>query len=228
MGGFFMLNLINRIKNEKKTLAFAFAAGLLITAVYGLYGSAGYAADTQKGIADSILRLHVLANSDSEDDQRLKLLVRDGVLDVMKGFLDGDEGKDEVTELVADNMGLIIDKVNEIVAANGFEYDISAGFSYERFPAADYGGIVLPTGRYDALRIEIGGGAGRNWWCVAFPPLCFVDAALPKDTRAADGHDTPLRNVLTAEQYDLLHAKGNGTRLQARFWVVEFWMGRKG
>jgi stage II sporulation protein R len=212
-----MSKVIEFIKRDKKIILAAVAVGLVAAMVYGLYSSAVYASNMQNGIADNVLRLHVLANSNMDVDQALKLHVRDGVLDVMRGFLTGDENKADVIALIEKNMDIIAARAREVITEHGLEFDVNIYFSYEFFPTVSYEGVTLPVGWYDALRVEIGAGAGRNWWCVAFPPLCFVEETRPQ---------TGLNNVLTAEQYELvLTSPDSNVRLQARFKVVEVWQG---
>jgi len=206
------------IKKDKKIILLSLATGLFITLSIGLLTSFIYARNIQRGIAENVLRLHVVANSNSYEDQTLKLHIRDGVLALMHEFLTGHESKSEVIEIIENNMPAIINRAENILSKFNSSYIITAKITYERFPTRHYEGISLPPGYYTALRINIGTAQGNNWWCIAFPPLCFVDATRPSNPR------TPtLQNVLTAEQYQLVTAPESGTTLRARFRIVEFW-----
>ena len=201
------------IKRDRRIVAVSLVVGFVLTIIIGLFSSYVYARNIHHGIAESIVRLHVVANSNSYEDQALKLYVRDETLELLRTFLMGDEDKSTVIELIETNMDTIIAHAQGVINERGFSYIVTAGFSYERFPTKHYENISLPPGYYTALRIDIGAADGHNWWCIAFPPLCFVDATRPQ---------TPtLQNVLTAEQYEL--TTSTNVTMRARFRIVEFW-----
>ncbi|MCL2817112.1 MAG: stage II sporulation protein R [Clostridiales bacterium] len=166
-----------------------FFAGLLLLAV-GLAGSLFHlSAEANVPAADSLIRLHVIANSDSPYDQEVKLLVRDKVIEVLESALAGVSGKEEAAAVIGQNLGLIEEACREVLAGLA-DYGVRAGLGEAEFPTKAYGDWVLPAGEYDALRIVLGEGRGRNWWCVLFPPLCFVDAvgnisSVPRGNTAA-------------------------------------------
>lgn len=116
-------------------------------------------------ISDEIVRLHVIANSDSEYDQQLKLKVRDAVLEA---------SKDIHRQEIADNLPLLNDTAKVVLESFGCDYPVSAQFGRYDFPLKKYGSVVFPAGEYSAIRITIGNGIGKNWWCVMYPPLCFT------------------------------------------------------
>ena len=207
------------IRKDRKIIAASLAAGFVLTSAFLLLSSYIYARDIQRGIADSVLRLHVVANSNTPEDQALKLHVRDAVLDLMRDFLTGEEDKQTVINLVEANFPAIITRAENVLAEHNAVFMVEAQITRERFPTRHYDGISLPPGYYTALRINIGTATGTNWWCIAFPPLCFVDATRPQNTR------TPtLQNVLTAEQYRLVTTTpASGVNLRARFRIVELW-----
>lgn len=121
-----------------------------------------------------ILRLHVVANSDSEEDQRVKLLVRDALL----ARFSPAHSLREAEELLLLGGEDVYAAVQEVLAAEGCAYGAQLRFGVMDFPDRDYGGVRYPAGAYEALRVELGGAVGQNWWCVLFPPLCLVDAAV--------------------------------------------------
>lgn len=123
----------------------------------------------------SFIRLHVLANSDSEEDQHLKLLVRDAVINYLQPILTGEHDKDEVKRYILTNKPEIIRVASETLLAQGVYYPVNIEYGVFDFPVKSYGELVVPSGKYEAVRILIGNAQGANWWCVLFPPLCFVD-----------------------------------------------------
>lgn len=126
-------------------------------------------------IYDKIIRFHVIANSDSKEDQELKLKVRDKVIDYMVPKLENAQSLDEAREILKANMESVNNIALEVIEENGYSYEAQTMISYENFPDKVYGDVVFPAGEYEAYRILIGKAEGKNWWCVMFPPLCFVD-----------------------------------------------------
>lgn len=161
----------------------------------------GKAAGIQQGIAGEILRFHVIANSDSKEDQALKLKVRDAVVEYMKSLLEGAEDLEETKGRVAERLADIEELARRIVEKEQAGYPVHAELTECYFPRKSYGDCTFPAGRYEALRICIGKAEGENWWCVLFPNLCFVDsihAVVPEEQKEE------LKNVLTEEEYESL------------------------
>jgi stage II sporulation protein R len=159
------------------------------------------AASIQQGIAAQILRFHVIANSDSEEDQALKLQVRDAVLEEWKRWMTEGATLEETKEQVENHLADLKNAAEKRIAEAGYTYPVSAELTTSYFPEKTYGDCTFPAGEYEALRICIGDAAGKNWWCVLFPNLCFVDsihAILPQEQKEL------LENVLTEEEYDSL------------------------
>lgn len=125
--------------------------------------------------AAGLIRLHVLANSDTPEDQALKYLVRDRIIVDLAPVLHNSQSIDESREIVKANRHRLEQVSQEIVAGQGYKYTVQAELGCYDFPARSYGELVLPAGPYEALRVVIGKGEGANWWCVLFPPLCFVN-----------------------------------------------------
>lgn len=151
-----------------------------------------------EGISESLIRFHVIANSDSAEDQALKLKVKDGVVDLMEQILSDSKNIDTSRALIIENMDRIQKLAEDIVLENGFTDSIQIDLKQELFPLKKYGDIVLPPGKYEALVIRIGAAQGKNWWCILFPPLCFVDATHGVvDDESKEG----LKKVLTQEEY---------------------------
>lgn len=131
----------------------------------------------QSELADSVLRLHVLANSDSDADQTLKLKVRDRVLVEAEAVLPDDASLEEAAWELSQNLERFAAVGAQVVAEEGYDYPVSASLEETWFPTKEYEKFSLPAGQYQALRIVIGEGEGQNWWCVVFPPLCISSAS---------------------------------------------------
>lgn len=157
------------------------------------------ASDVQKGIAKQILRFHVIANSDRKEDQALKLKVKDEVVAYLQELLEDAEGLEETKECLAEHMEDIEEKAREVIKKEGYSYSAKASMEHTFFPRKTYGDLAFPAGEYEALRIKIGKAEGKNWWCVMYPSLCFVDsihAVVPEEEKEL------LKNILTEEEYD--------------------------
>lgn len=126
-------------------------------------------------IVDKIIRFHVIANSDSDEDQALKLKVRDRVVEFISGKLDKSISLEESREIILSNKEEMENIAREVIEENNYSYGVVSNLSRENFPDKVYGDVIFPQGEYEAYRIIIGDGDGENWWCVMFPPLCFVD-----------------------------------------------------
>ncbi len=134
-----------------------------------------YFEKTEAALAKGVIRFHVIANSDSDEDQALKLKVRDRVIKEMNSLFDENEDVTSAREVIINNIPRITKLARDEILKNGYCYDVYVSLGKSDFPTKDYGDIVLPAGSYEALKIEIGNAGGKNWWCVLFPPLCFVD-----------------------------------------------------
>ena len=168
----------------------------------------------QSDLADSVLRLHVLANSDSESDQALKLKVRDRVLAEAEAILPEHVSLEEATQTLAENLPRLAAAGAEVVAREGYDYPVSAGLEETWFPTKEYEDFSLPAGRYQALRVVIGEGEGQNWWCVVFPPLCL--GSVSETTR-----ETALEAGLDERQVSLLTGESEG--YVVKFKALELW-----
>ena len=176
-----------------------------------------YATVVFDDISDSVFRLHIIANSDSKEDQDLKLLVRDNVLKYMKEISTDVSSKEEVISLMEEHLDDFKSIAISTIKENGFDYDVNLRIGKFDFPTKTYGDISLPSGMYDALRIEIGDAIGQNWWCVMFPTLCFVDVSsgsLDNDSKAV------LEESLNDEGFDLVSE--NNSKSKFKFKIVEF------
>ncbi len=154
---------------------FIFETALLIGLSLSLLVCA-LAKEEQSDIADKLIRLHIIANSDSGDDQALKLRVRDEVLKSVESLTSNCATKEEAREVIKHNLTTFADIANQICEESGVSYRATAALERTSFPTKNYESFSLPAGSYEALRIKLGNASGENWWCVLFPPLC-VSAA---------------------------------------------------
>lgn len=164
-------------------------AGIVFILLFCILGwSLLLGALSQRGVAEAdsgLIRLHVLANSDDPADQRRKLLVRDAVLAALAPRLEGVTERAVAMRIVGESRAELADCARRTLAAAGSYAPVRVQLGTFEFPVKAYGDIVVPPGRYEALRVLIGDAAGANWWCVLFPPLCFIDESTV--TRAASG-----------------------------------------
>ncbi len=152
----------------------------------------------QQGIADKIIRFHVRANSDSEKDQNIKTRVKENVVDYLYDRLSASESLDETKQILTDNMDEIKEIAVETVRESGENYDVNVYFEEAYFPLRTYGDMSFPPGVYEAFRIDIGDYEGKNWWCVLYPPLCFVDSTYAV---VPDASKQQFKEILSPEEY---------------------------
>lgn len=136
---------------------------------------------SQQTLADGLLRLHVIANSDSVQDQQVKLLVRDRVLELTEPLLAEADAQDEVRRILSSHLQQITDAAQQVLTDQGMPYQLSAQMATEYYPTREYDTFSLPAGQYTGLKILLGAASGHNWWCVVFPPLCTDAAQAPQD-----------------------------------------------
>lgn len=169
---------------------------------------------------ERLIRFHVIANSDTDEDQELKLKIRDAVIAYLQPKLENSKSIEESEAIIKseyDNLGKIS---KNIISQNEYDYSVKVGLQYSDFPAKQYSSVVLPAGKYKALKIIIGEGKGKNWWCVMFPPLCFVDE---QNGVIDEKTDKKLKEILTPQEYDLIMAKDQTkvTNLKFKFKIAE-------
>lgn len=172
-------------------------AGLL-TGWTAWKGEAAVRAQTQKHLAEEVLRFHVLANSDSEADQALKMTVKERVLAYLESEMPDTKNVKETKLWLRRHVDELEELSRKTVTEQGYDYPVTAAVTTCWFPDKTYGDVTFPAGNYEALRIEIGAAEGQNWWCVLYPELCFLDAAnavVPEEGKQS------LRKVLTEEEY---------------------------
>ena len=210
-----MKKILNLFKNPKVKMLIILSFLLFI---YTTICAFSYAQNVSTDIANSVFRLHVIANSDSKEDQELKFKVRDCLLNYMKEICGSCENKAEAISLVKEHQDEFNAIAKQTILDEGYSYDVKINIGNFEFPTKDYGDISLPAGFYDALRVEIGDAKGQNWWCVMFPPLCFVDVTsgvVPEDSKEQ------LEDNLSEEEYALV-SEDSDFKIQFKFKILEF------
>ncbi len=161
-----------------------------------------------KEISNEVFRLHILANSDAESDQELKLKVRDKVLEYTESLFENSHSKEEAENAVSDNLQEICNVALKEVRNNGYDYGVTAEITNMYFTTRYYDSYTLPSGMYDALRITIGSGEGHNWWCVMYPSVCIS---------TEENQDKAAKEALNENQYDIV----KNEQYEYKFKIVE-------
>ena len=194
---------------------------IILTFLLFLYSSIcaiSYAQNISTDVANSVFRLHVIANSDTEEDQNLKYMVRDNLLKYMNSICENCKTKEDAIAVVEKNKTAFEQIAMNTIKEEGYDYCVNINIGNFEFPTKDYGDISLPAGYYDALRVEIGEAKGRNWWCVMFPPLCFVDISsgvVPDESKEF------MKNSLSEEEFALISNQSDN-EIQFKFKLLEF------
>ena len=191
-----------------------FAVFFTITLLFTLFLS--YAKSAGTNISKSVLRLHVIANSNSHSDQQLKLRVRDSILNKASSLFSSTASSDEALRIADTNASFLKEIAEKEIRRYGYDYPVSVTVGESAFPTKTYDDITLPAGKYNAVRIEIGEAKGENWWCVMYPPLCFTNGILS----VSDNSKTQLKNSLSESDYKLISQKS--APVKVRFKIVEF------
>lgn len=208
------MQLITKIISNSKFKRFILVSALLI--LYVCISAVSYTHAVTTDIADSVFRLHIIANSDSAEDQNLKYIVRDKVIEYMSSISQNASSKEDVIEIAKANLDKIQAIASQTIRENGYTYSVNVEVGNFSFPSKRYGDITLPPGYYDALRIKIGEAEGQNWWCVMFPPLCFVDVTsgvVPDESKEI------MKENLSKEEFDLISKNSN--EVKVKFKIVE-------
>lgn len=184
-------------EDKNRILLMALVVGSLLTIIIAtLFTLAG---KEEALLTENFFRFHVLANSDSEEDQALKLKVRDAVIDYLEPGLKESDSKEATRAYILSHLPQITDVAGRTLRAAGSSQKLQVVVGESEFPTKSYGSVTLPAGRYESLRIEIGEAEGRNWWCVMFPTLCFVE-----ETEAQEMEED-LSQHLPEDQNELIH-----------------------
>ena len=201
-----------RLKTWERALLLGVAIALFATS---------WASCRQQELETRVVRLHVLANSDSAQDQALKLDVRDAVLAQASMYLTHCHSTQQAKEVLSQHLQLLADTAAQTIAQKGYDYAVKVSLERTYFPTKVYADFSLPAGEYQGLRVEIGRAEGHNWWCVVFPPLCF--------SSVSEQSETALRSGLTEDDLALLTGEDQGYvfRFQCLEWFGQLkqWLG---
>lgn len=192
---------------------------LIVSVAFLLLSAYSYVNAVSSNLADSVFRLHVIANSDSEKDQNLKYKVRDSLIEYMNTLTNEMNTKDEVIEIAKNHLEDFKNIAHNVVNENGYDYEVNVEIGNFSFPTKTYGDISFPAGFYDALRVKIGKAEGQNWWCVMFPPLCFVDVTsgvVPEESKEN------LEENLGDEEYSIISETDENGFTNIKFKIIEF------
>ena len=171
---------------------------------------------SEAAIYDSVLRLHVIANSDSEEDQELKLKVRDRVLCEVATLVADAKSFDQANEILSkeENLAALTRAAQETVAENGYSYNVSVSIGKEKYPRKSYEELCFPSGNYTSLRVQIGDADGKNWWCVLFPRLCLGAAT------ESENEEAFIEAGFTPDQYKIV-TEASEPVYEVRFKLLE-------
>ena len=189
-----------------KKIKISVTVGIVVAILFSICSFA----KTSEEIRSDVLRLHVIANSDTSVDQNLKLRLRDYILQEGKDIFNGSVNVENAVENIEPVLPELEKSAKAFVNQAGFDYDVKISLSNEYFTTRTYETVTLPAGKYLALRVVIGSGEGHNWWCVMFPPMC-VPAADKKDE---------IENVFSEKELKLVESK---PKYEPRFKVVEIY-----
>ena len=210
-----MKNFLKFVKNKKVQCILTLS---ILFTIYIFLCAYSYVSAISSNLSNSVLRLHVIANSNSEDDQNLKYLVRDNLISYMDTLCINCSSKEEVLQIANDNLNEFKKIAQDTIYNNGYDYDVSVELGNFEFPSKTYGDISFPAGYYDALRVKIGTATGKNWWCVMFPPLCFVDIT---SGIVPDNSKEQLQDNLSSEEYSVISEHDNSS-FKIKFKLIEF------
>ena len=201
---------------------FCFLLGIIaIVNLYFFVGAKQVKSDEEivKDISEKLIRFHVIANSDEEADQQLKIKVKDNIINYIFPKLKDSKSIDESRDILRNNNKQILKIAEKTIKENGYNYSVNSTLDRENFPEKKYGNITLPQGEYEAYRVIIGSGQGKNWWCVMFPPLCFVDVT--KGQVSDKETEETMKRVLDNDEYTEISNKNDKNKIKIKFKIVE-------
>lgn len=212
--------ILKILGSNKKIFCASLIIGLMLSISFCILGK-DYSDKLQLGLAQKVMRLHVLANSDSNSDQVLKLKVRDDILKFLSADLKNSKSKIQTKKILSDKLDAIKNIARETIIHNGYDYDVKVLICTDYFPTKQYADVTLPAGNYETLKIIIGQGKGHNWWCVMFPPLCFVDVT-KKTVPSNLKHE--LKNLLSDDEFKIVNYQNEKSLpVKIKFKIVEAW-----
>ena len=209
-----MKTLLNIICSKKVKYSLIL---IILLGIYIFISAFSYVTSVSSELEDSLFRLHVIANSDSKEDQDLKYIVRDKLIEYMNSISLNATNKEEAMQIAKEHINDFKQIAKQTIIDNGYSYNVEVEIGNFSFPTKTYGDISIPAGLYDALRVKIGEAKGQNWWCVMFPPLCFVNVSsgiVPDDSKKV------LENALSEEEYSII-SDTNSKDIKLKFKIIE-------
>ena len=209
-----MKTLLNIICSKKVKYSLIL---IILLGIYIFISAFSYVTSVSSELEDSLVRLHVIANSDSKEDQDLKYIVRDKLIEYMNSISLNATNKEEAMQIAKEHINDFKQIAKQTIIDNGYSYNVEVEIGNFSFPTKTYGDISIPAGLYDALRVKIGEAKGQNWWCVMFPPLCFVNVSsgiVPDDSKKV------LENELSEEEYSII-SDTNSKDIKLKFKIIE-------
>lgn len=210
-----MRKFINRTNlNIFKKISILFTLLLLYISI----SAYSYVYSISKDLSNNVFRLHVIANSDSNEDQDLKYKVRDNLINYMNTLCSNCNNKEEIIKITQKNKENFKEIAKKTIESEGFDYNVNIEIGNFYFPTKTYGDISFPSGNYDALRIKIGKAEGKNWWCMLYPSLCFIDMTsgiVPDESKET------LKDSLSTEEYNIV-SDSNTISYSFKFKIIEF------
>lgn len=196
---------------------------LFLLSLYVFISAYSYASEISYSLSKNVLRLHVIANSNSIEDQNLKYVVRDNLIQYMNSICSNVESKAEAMEIASSHITDFSEIANKTIKENGFSYNATVELGNFEFPTKTYGDISFPSGFYDALEVRIGNASGQNWWCVLYPALCFIDTS---SSILSDNSKDELQSNLSEEEYKII-SNTETPSINFKFKIIEFFTQNK-
>lgn len=190
---------------------------IILLLLYLFFSIFSYASTVSNNLENNIFRLHILANSDSNEDQSLKLKVRDNIISYLEEKCDNCKSKDDFINITSLNLENLKNIAENTIAEYDFNYSVKIEIGNFYFPTKHYGNISLPAGYYDGLKIKIGKAEGQNWWCSLFPPLCFTDIS---SGIIDEESEKDLKDNVSNEEFSVISS--SNTVYKIKFKLIEF------
>lgn len=209
-----MKTLLNIICSKKVKYSLIL---IILLGIYIFISAISYVTAVSGELENSVFRLHVIANSDSNEDQNLKYIVRDKLIEYMNEISVSAQNKEEAIKIANEHLDDFYRIAKQTIEENGYDYDVTVEIGNFAFPTKTYGDISFPAGNYDALRVKIGSAQGQNWWCVMFPPLCFVNVSsgvVPEESKEL------LKEEMSDEEYSIISDQ-TSSEIKFKFKIIE-------
>lgn len=204
--------------NIKKSPLFNFFIILFLFFAFVFCLAKSYADTIFTNISDNFLRLHVIANSDTTEDQMLKYEIRDTILNYISPYLKNANSKQEAIDILNKNINEIYKLSYNVLENHNLDYPLKISVSNSKFPTKDYSNIVLPEGNYDALKVEIGDAKGQNWWCVMFPSICIIDST---NCNFNEESNQLIKENLDTEEFSIITKNNSSSNIKIKFKLIE-------